>query len=91
MGVNVELSGGLARASGHKHATVEASFLHEALEELAVRYGEEFRNRLFDVGGKPRKFINIYVNGRDCRFIKRLETELREGDTVSIIPAVSGG
>ncbi len=91
MAVNVELSGGLARASGEKHATVEASSLHEALEELAARYGEEFRDRLFDEGGKPRRFINIYVNGRDCRFLRRLETELREGDKVSLIPAVSGG
>ncbi len=91
MSVKVELSGGLARASGEKHATVEASSLHEALEKLTARYGEKFKNRLFDEGGKPRRFINIYVNGRDCRFLRRLETELREGDTVSLIPAVSGG
>ena len=53
--------------------------------------GEGFRVRLFDEGGRPRRFINIYVNGRDHCFLDRLDTKLQEGDTVSIIPAVSGG
>ncbi len=91
MSIHVKLAGGLARVAGDKNATVEASILHEALEKLAVGFGEEFRNRLFNDVGKPRRFINIYVNGRDHRFLKRLDTELLEGDTVSIIPAVSGG
>lgn len=91
MNVKVELSGVLSQVSCEKTAAVEASTLAEALERLASRYGGEFRERLFDNTGKPRRFINIYVNGKDCRFLKRLNTELREGDTISIIPAVSGG
>lgn len=58
---------------------------------IASRKGSEFMERLFNEHGKPRRFINIYVNGRDYRFLDRLETQLHEGDIVSIIPAVSGG
>jgi molybdopterin converting factor small subunit len=91
MNINVKLAGGLARAAGVKNASVEALILHEVLEQLAVEFGEEFRDRLFNDVGKPRRFINIYVNGRDHRFLNRLDTELQEGDTISVIPAVSGG
>lgn len=91
MSVSVELSGGLAQASGVKSTKVDAAVLREALERLAAGHGEDFRSRLFDQNGNPRRFINIYVNGRDCRFLNRLDTVLHEGDTISLIPAVSGG
>jgi adenylyltransferase/sulfurtransferase len=91
MSINIELSGGLAQIAGHKKATVKASTLHDVLEKLSKRYGKEFEKRLFDGGGKPRRFINIYVNGRDYRFLEKLNTKLREGDSVFLIPAVAGG
>jgi molybdopterin synthase sulfur carrier subunit len=91
MSVSVELSGVLSQVSGEKHIQVDSLTVADALETLADKYGDDFRGRLFDPNGKPRRFINIYVNGRDCRFLKRLGTELRAGDTVTIIPAVSGG
>lgn len=89
--VDVLLFGALARVAGRKEVAVEASTLIEALEALSEEFGEEFNRRLFDDGGKPRRFINVYVNGRDMRFLDRLETELKGGDAVSVIPAVSGG
>ena len=91
MSVKVELSRVLSQVSGEKYVEVESHTVAEALNALANRYGDEFRVRLFDQDGKPRRFINIYVNGRDSRFLKRLDTELSPGDTVTIIPAVSGG
>ncbi|NWF51846.1 MAG: MoaD/ThiS family protein [Nitrospirae bacterium] len=42
-------------------------------------------------GGKIRRFVNIYLNEEDIRFIKAEETEVKEGDEVSIIPAIAGG
>jgi molybdopterin synthase sulfur carrier subunit len=42
-------------------------------------------------GGKIRRFINIYLNNEDIRFLKNEETEVRDGDEVSIIPAIAGG
>ena len=49
------------------------------------------RERLLDDGGELRRFVNIYVNGEDVRFLQGLQTELGEGDEISIVPAVAGG
>ena len=89
--VNVFLSGTLADIAGNKKITIEATLLSHALESLSSRFGDEFRTRLFDKNGKPRRFINIYINGRDYRFLKKLDTPLSGNDAISIIPAVSGG
>ena len=48
------------------------------------------KERLSD-GGKIRRFINIYVNEEDIRFMNREETTLKDGDNVSIVPAIAGG
>lgn len=88
--VNIALSGALARVA-EKNIILEAENLDQVLKELATKYGESFSNKLFDGNGKPRRFINIYVDGRDYRFLEKLETKLVEGAEVSIIPAVSGG
>ena len=49
------------------------------------------RERLCDEQGKLRRFINVYVNEEDIRFLKGDATPLRDGDEVSIIPAIAGG
>ncbi len=47
--------------------------------------------RLRDEKGEVRRFINIYVNDQDIRFIQNFQTPLKEGDQISIIPAIAGG
>lgn len=47
--------------------------------------------RLTDEQGKLRRFVNLYVNEEDIRFLSAEETELKDGDTVSIVPAIAGG
>ena len=42
-------------------------------------------------GGKIRRFVNVYVNEEDIRFLKNEDTEVKDGDEVSIIPAIAGG
>lgn len=42
-------------------------------------------------GGKVRRFVNIYVNDEDIRFLQNEETEVKDGDEVSIVPAIAGG
>ncbi len=49
------------------------------------------KERICDESGKVRRFINIYVNEEDIRFLQRDETSLKDGDEVSIIPAIAGG
>ncbi len=48
-------------------------------------------NRLRDDSGELRRFINVYVNGEDVRFLEGLQTTIKQGDEISIIPAVAGG
>lgn len=49
------------------------------------------KQRLCDETGELRRFVNIYVNEEDIRFLKGKETALKEGDEVSIVPAIAGG
>ena len=89
--VNVLLYGALASASGTVCVKVEAATVSDVLNSLLTLYGKGFHEILFDLERKPRRFINIYVNGRDYRFLNKLETQLAPNDEVSLIPAVSGG
>ena len=61
------------------------------LEKLAGKYGENFKKRIYGSDGKPRKFINIYLNGKDIRFKEGGATRVGGKDEVDLIPAVSGG
>lgn len=49
------------------------------------------KQRLYDEHGELRRFVNIYVNEQDIRFLKGKETALKEGDEMSIVPAIAGG
>jgi molybdopterin synthase sulfur carrier subunit len=56
-------------------------------------YGGRFEGSRHWPGGsgKVRRFVNVYVNGDDIRFLQNLETALKEGDNISIVPAIAGG
>lgn len=49
------------------------------------------KERLCDENGQPRRFLNLYVNSEDIRFLDGVTTSLKDGDEVSIVPAVAGG
>jgi len=49
------------------------------------------KERICDETGKVRRFVNVYVNGDDIRFLQNMETSLKEGDNISIVPAIAGG
>ncbi len=68
----------------------DGSALGEAIEELDRVY-PGMKERLCDETGEIRRFVNIYVNGEDVRFLAGLGTALKAGDEVSIVPAVAGG
>jgi MoaD family protein len=89
--VEVTLFGALAKIAGEKTLELEASTLGDAVDGLIERCGEKIRKRLFDEKGRIRRFVNIYVNGKDMRFLQNLGTPLKDGDKISIIPAVGGG
>jgi molybdopterin synthase sulfur carrier subunit len=65
-----------------------------SLLELIGRLDGEYpglKDRLCDESGEIRRFVNVYVNGEDVRFLSGLETPVKEGDEISIVPAVAGG
>lgn len=62
----------------------------EVLEWLTNTY-PELKERLRDENGELRRFINIYLNDEDIRFLQNLSTPLKDGDQISIIPAIAGG
>lgn len=69
---------------------VEGNNIKELIENLEKNY-PGIKERLCDESGKLRRFINIYVNEEDIRFLQKDETLLKDGDEVSIIPAIAGG
>jgi molybdopterin synthase sulfur carrier subunit len=69
---------------------VDGGTLAACISSLESSY-PGIRQRLMDEGGELRRFVNVYVNGEDVRFIEGLKTPLKDGDEVSIVPAVAGG
>ncbi len=69
---------------------VNAPTVGEAIAELQSRF-PGIAERLVDERGEVRRFVNVYVNEEDIRFLKNRETPLKDGDEVSIIPAIAGG
>lgn len=67
----------------------EGTTVAEVLESVGTQYSA-ITDRLFE-DGKVRRFVNIYVNDEDVRYLNDLGTPVKDGDSVSIIPAVAGG
>ena len=90
MAVNVKIPSQLrAATAGDAAAAVDGATVGEVLDSLYARY-EELRSRIAEDGGL-RRFVNVYVGGEDIRFLDGLQTEVRDGDEVTILPAVAGG
>ncbi len=62
----------------------------EALAELVSRH-PELRRQLYGDDGRLRSFVNLYLNDQDIRYLQREATPVKEGDALSIVPAVAGG
>ena len=62
----------------------------ELIKILQARY-PRFVERLLEKDGSVRRFVNVYVNEEDIRFLQNQQTALRDGDEVRIIPAIAGG
>jgi molybdopterin synthase sulfur carrier subunit len=69
---------------------ITAGTVSEAIGELQTRY-PGIKERLVDETGAVRRFVNVYVNEEDIRFLQNQQTALKDGDEISIIPAIAGG
>ena len=81
----------LRKLSGERdELTISASNVDELIDELEKEC-PGIKERICDEDGNVRRFINLYVNNEDIRFLDGKETQLGESDIVSIIPAIAGG
>ncbi len=75
---------------GAAEVIAEGRTVRELIDDLEHRYAG-IKARLCEESGEVRRFVNIFVNDEDIRFLNGLDTELKDGDEVSIIPAIAGG
>jgi len=81
----------LRRLTGEKdEVDIDASNVGDLIEELENQF-PGIKERLCDENGEVRRFINLYVNNEDIRFLDGVSTGLNKDDIVSIIPAIAGG
>lgn len=91
MKVKVRIPTPLRRLTkGKEVVDVESATINDAIQSLEKDY-PGIKARLCDERGELHRFVNIYVNGEDVRFLQGVKTSLKQGDEVSIVPAVAGG
>ena len=91
MAIKVRIPTPLQRLTkNQEEVSVEGATVQEIIMNLEKSY-PGIRERICDEQGNLRRFVNIYVNEEDIRFLKGDKTALKDGDEVSIIPAIAGG
>lgn len=90
MGVKVRIPTPLQKLTdGRSEVACTAANINELVDALEKDY-PGMKDRLTEAG-KVRRFINIYVNDEDIRFLDKEATALKDGDSISIVPAIAGG
>jgi MoaD family protein len=90
MSVQVHVTATLRNLVGAKTVEANGSTVGEVLSDLDARY-PGFKQQISDNSGGLHRFVNIYLNDEDIRYLNQLETPLNEGDSISILPALAGG
>ncbi len=91
MAVNVRIPTPLRKLTQDKDAVqTTGGTIQEIVENLEKQY-PGLKERLCDERGELRRFVNIYLNDEDIRFAQGRQTAVKDGDEISIIPAIAGG
>ena len=75
---------------GQKVLTLELKNISNLIDTLSSDY-PQVKERLINKDGGFNRFVNVYVNGEDIRFLNNTSTKLKDGDEISIVPAIAGG
>lgn len=75
---------------GEAEVSVNAGNVRDAIEALESSHNG-IKERICDEDGSVRRFVNVFLNDEDIRFLENLETPLSDGDSLSIVPAIAGG
>ena len=81
----------LNQGGGEKKTEISADSLTDAFTKISEIMGDDFKRRVLEGDGTPRSLINTYINGKNAKFSKGMDTALNDGDEVYILPAVAGG
>jgi len=91
MSVRVRIPTPLRRfTGGAEEVGVAGDTVAKAIEDLEAKF-PGIKERLCDEQGRVRRFVNIYLNGDDIRFLSSLDTPVKDGDELAIVPAIAGG
>lgn len=91
MSVQVRVPTPLRRyTGGAEEVSVDGATVAALVSNIEHNY-PGIKERICDDQGNIRRFVNVFVNGDDIRFLDNLETALKDGDEVSIVPAIAGG
>ena len=91
MSATVEIPSALQKfVNFHRTVEVPPGTVKQAFAALIGQHAG-LKEQLFDDQGRVRSFVNIYVNDEDIRHGKNLDTELKSGDVVQIVPSIAGG
>jgi len=91
MSINVRIPTPLRKLTGGAdEVSIEAANIGQLIDNLETAHAG-LKERLCDESGEIRRFVNVYVNDEDVRFLDGRNTALKDGDEVSIVPAIAGG
>jgi molybdopterin synthase sulfur carrier subunit len=76
--------------AGADEVSIEGATIGAMIDNLEAAHAG-LKERLCDENGEIRRFVNVYLNDEDVRFLNGRDTELKDGDEVSIVPAIAGG
>jgi MoaD family protein len=75
---------------GESVVELEAGTISDLIDQLEARF-PGLKEQLLTEEGELHRFVNVYVNDEDARYLEKLETKVAEGETVAILPSVAGG
>ena len=91
MPTNIRIPTPLRRLTNEQEVVqAEGSTVQALLDDLESNF-PGLKSRICDEAGKIRRFVNVYLNDEDIRFLQENETAVKEGDEISIVPAIAGG
>ena len=90
MPVQVNVTATLRNLVGAKSVEASGRTVAELLNNLEAKY-PGFKSQISDQNGSLHRFVNIYLNDEDIRYLNALDTQLADGDVISILPALAGG
>ena len=91
MPTNIRIPTPLRKLTGEREVVqADGATVGELFQSLEVSY-PGLSDRICDEAGNVRRFVNVYLNDEDIRFLEEKETPVKDGDEISIVPAIAGG